>query len=711
MRITIVGAGAIGGLIGAWMTREGHEVTLVDRDHDHVAAIRAQGLAIEGPVASFTVHPTALTPDEAPEGAEVVAIAVKRHHTEDAARLASRIVAPDGVVLTIQNGLTYPSVARHVGKERVVSAFINIGSDVMAPGVIRQGNIAAFYVGEPYGTTITERVAKLAAALPFAEATDSILGYLWGKEAYGAMLWAGAVSDLSIADSLSDPRYHDLMLAVAREVLAQSPVPPLGFDGFEPHDLEGSLERLAAFNRASAKSHSGIYRDLMVRHRPTEVEGLLTDLAGPLTTHIARLIQAIERGERTCEVANLDLLACFERAHRLAAPLHAVVRYHDAPVRAPSGPLHGVTLAVKDNIAIEGVPRGNGNPIDARSEPSPCDATVVARARALGADVHLVTSMLEYALGIPHPEVPAARNPSNRVLTSGGSSGGSAVAVAVGAATLALGTDTGGSVRIPAHYVGVVGLKPSHGALPIDGVTPLATSLDDVGMLAPDVATLARGFHALTGTAPAPPPARLRVGAFVGQLDGELLDPEVAIAMAEASSRLARAGWIIEPLDPSLLPALDETFDVILGYEAYQVHRAQLARDRSHFGPDTARVLLAGGGISQDAYEKALARRAELVRELARALAGIDLVVGATAPMVAPYTDPAPDTPEGTLEGLFTRFWNLTGWPALSLPVLTAGLPVGLQLGSPHGDDAVLIAAAARCEAILAPSSGHHQGS
>ena len=157
------------------------------------------------------------------------------------------------------------------------------------------------------------------------------MGFLWGKEAYGAMLYAGAVSDLSIADSLEDPRWRPLMLAIAREVLAQAPVPPEAFDGFDPGDLEGSLARLVTFNRGSAKSHSGIYRDLMVRKRKTEVDDLLRDLNGPLTTYTGELIRAIERGERTCEVANLELLATCERTLRLGQPLNAVVSVFPAP--------------------------------------------------------------------------------------------------------------------------------------------------------------------------------------------------------------------------------------------------------------------------------------------------------------------------------------------------------------------------------------------
>ena len=143
-------------------------------------------------------------------------------------------------------------------------------------------------------------VTEVVAALPWAQATDNISGYLWAKEAYGAMLFATAVSDQSIADALAAPAYRSLFTALAHEVLAQAPVPTEAFDGFDPADVNASIDRLVTFNRASAKTHSGIYRDLAVRHRPTEVDALLTGLRGPLTGYVAALIKAIERGERRC---------------------------------------------------------------------------------------------------------------------------------------------------------------------------------------------------------------------------------------------------------------------------------------------------------------------------------------------------------------------------------------------------------------------------
>jgi 2-dehydropantoate 2-reductase len=314
MKLTIIGAGAIGGALGAHMIRAGHDITLCDADAAHVAAIREHGLIIEGPVNQFTVAATAITPAELPDQVEVAIVAVKSLHTRDAAELLRSRLAPGGYVLTVQNGLTADVLAEAVGPDKVISSFVNFGADVMAPGRIMQGNVGTFRVGELSGGQITARVRELAGALPYAEPTGNVLGYLWGKEAYGAMLWAGAVSDLTIAEHLEDPRYRPVMIAVAREVLAQAPVPVESFDGFEPGDLEGSLDRLAAFNRASAKQYSGIYRDLVVRKRKTEIDAVLNDISGPIFDVVAEMIHDIEAGRRVNERANLDELADFVAA-------------------------------------------------------------------------------------------------------------------------------------------------------------------------------------------------------------------------------------------------------------------------------------------------------------------------------------------------------------------------------------------------------------
>jgi 2-dehydropantoate 2-reductase len=702
LQLTIIGAGAIGGTIGAHLIRDGHDILLCDADPAHVAAINERGLSIRGPVENFTVRARAVLPDDLPASLPRAAIAVKSHHTAAAAELLRGRLDPDGYVVSFQNGLTAGTLAAAVGPDRVLVSFVNFGADWLEPGLIMQGNVGTFRVGEP-GGGISERVLELAQALPYAEATGNIMGFLWGKEAYGAMLYAGAVSDLSIADSLEDPRWRPLMLAIAREVLAQAPVRPESFDGFDPGDLEGSLARLVRFNRESAKSHSGIYRDLMVRKRKTEVDDLLRDLAGPLTTYAGELIHAIEGGERTCEVANLELLVSYERALRLGGPLNAVVSLFPAPARRPDGPLHGVPIAVKDMIDIAGHPRGNGNPHDMGMAPAASDAAVVAALRKAGAEVFAATSLLEYAAGAVHPGVPEARNPFDPGRTAGGSSGGSAALVGAGACGVALGTDTGGSIRIPAHYCGIAGFKPSFGTIDVAGVQPLSPSLDHVGLLATDVAITTRVFAAITGQRATAPPAELRVGADRSRMEHPSLQPAVAAVLRDALTRLGRA-FSVTDVDGSALTEIAGTFDDILLWEAWQVHRDQVESHPERYGPETLRLLRAASAVDEDAYQAALRRRTGLLSGAARVYQGIDVLITPAAPFTAPPTTPPVDTPEGELEGLFTAVFNVTGDPALVLPCGwdPDGLPIGIQLSAARGADMPLLAAAARIEAALA---------
>jgi 2-dehydropantoate 2-reductase len=701
LQLTIIGAGAIGGTIGAHLIRDGHDVLLCDADPAHVEAISRRGLSICGPVENFTVRARAVLPDDLPAVLPRAAVATKSHHTAAAAELLRGRLAPDGYVVSFQNGLTTATLAAVAGPDRVLASFVNFGADWLEPGLIMQGNIGTFRVGEP-GGGLSERVLELAAALPYAEPTDNIMGFLWGKEAYGAMLYAGAVSDLSIADSLEDPRWRPLMLAIAREVLAQAPVRPEAFDGFDPGDLEGSLARLVAFNRASAKSHSGIYRDLMVRKRKTEVDDLLRDLDGPLTTCTGELIRAIERGERTCEVANLDLLAAQERALRLGGPLNAVVSIFPAPARRADGPLHGIPVAVKDMIDVAGHPRGNGNPHDMAGAPAAADASVVTALREAGADVFAAASLLEYAAGAVHPDVPEARNPFDPGRTAGGSSGGSAALAGAGVCPAALGSDTGGSIRIPAHYCGIVGFKPSFGAIEVQGTQPLSPSLDHVGILGADVAITARVFAAITGQGPASPPATLRLGLARPQLDHPDIRPGVAAALRAALARLAGAFPTVD-VDGSVLSEIAGTFGEIILWEAWQVHRAQVGSHPERYGPQTLRLLRTASDTTQDAYRAARRRRDDLLPAAAQVYRGADVLITPACPFAAPETTPPVDTPEGELEGMFTGVFNLTGDPALVLPCgWDGGLPVGIQLSAPRGADMPLLAAARAIEPVLA---------
>ena len=260
-------------------------------------AINERGLTITGPAENFTAQVPAVSPADLPQRLDgPVLLAVKAHHTAAAASTLAGRLHGDGYVVSLQNGLNAGLLTGLLGADRVVEAFVNYGADVIEPGVVLRGNRGTFVVGEIDGS-ITDRVRALAADIADASVTGNVLGYLWAKQAYGAMLFATAVSDLPIFEVLADPSFQIMLTELARQVLAQAPVIPMAFDGFDPADLAGSLGRLAQFNRRSAKTHSGVYRDLAVRHRPTEVEAILGPLTGPLVRRVAELVTAIERGQ------------------------------------------------------------------------------------------------------------------------------------------------------------------------------------------------------------------------------------------------------------------------------------------------------------------------------------------------------------------------------------------------------------------------------
>ena len=315
------------------------------------------------------------------------------------------------------------------------------------------------------------------------------------------MLFAGAASDLSIADHLELPQYRPLMLAVAREVLAQAPVTPLPFDGFDPDDLEGSLARLVEFNRGSAKSHSGIYRDLVVRQRPTEVDEQVEVLPARSPT-TSRRSSAPSSGASA--PARWPTSSCSPPTSGWSGSAGRCTRCVGAarPARGPpTGPLHGIAGRGQGHDRRGGLPRGNGNPIGHGRAPG---RRRRARGRRAAARPPRTSSRCPHCSStLPALRTPTCRRPAIRSgpdRTAGGSSGGSAALVGAGVCPAALGTDTGGSIRIPAAYCGVVGIKPSYGLLPVEGVTALAPSLDHVGVLADSVHTAAAVLAVLAGT-------------------------------------------------------------------------------------------------------------------------------------------------------------------------------------------------------------------
>ena len=332
-RILIWGAGAIGGSAGAWLKRAGHDVTFVDAVPEHVAAIRGEGLRIIGPVDEFTVTAPAFSPDEVSGTWQRVFLAVKAQHTEAATRTLTPHLAQDGYVLSLQNGLNELVIQRIVGRDRTIGAFINYGADWMAPGEIMFGNRGAVVLGELDGA-MTTRLDALHAVMrhfePDAIATPRIWSYLWGKLGYGAMLFAQGLGQKGIADCLARPELLGLWRRIGEEAImvAQAEgIEPRGFNGydveaFKPGASEAaaraSVAAMVTFNSTSAKTHSGIWRDLAIRKRRTEVDMQIAPIAGigarhgidcRVTRKLVEMIHEVEEGRRPMTDDNLLELA------------------------------------------------------------------------------------------------------------------------------------------------------------------------------------------------------------------------------------------------------------------------------------------------------------------------------------------------------------------------------------------------------------------
>lgn len=315
---TIVGAGAIGGTLAFALARAGHPVALVDTDRAHVDAVRARGLVLARGDRRTSITVTATTPDEFTGPLERVLLAVKAQATQSAVDWIAPRLAPDGYVVSVQNGFNEGLIARLVGADRTVAAFVNIFADVAEPGVIQDGGPGALVIGEPDGAPVSDRVRALVADLQSwgpARASDNVEGYLWAKAGFGAMLAATALADAPMADLID--RHRPAMAGITAEIFAvadQRGVTLEAFDAFDPHpfrqgadpaERDAAFDRLTAWLRTQSKDRSGIWRDLAVRHRPVEVTthysdviAYATDLGLPTA-----LLQTVMDGLRELEGA------------------------------------------------------------------------------------------------------------------------------------------------------------------------------------------------------------------------------------------------------------------------------------------------------------------------------------------------------------------------------------------------------------------------
>ena len=376
----------------------------------------------------------------------------------------------------------------------------------------------------------------------------------------------------------------------------------------------------------------------------------------------------------------------------------AEARRRDA--EAPRGPLHGVPIAVKDLIDTVDMPTGYGSPIYRGHRPA-ADAACVALARAAGAVVLGKTVTTEFAAFTPGKTA----NPRNPAHTPGGSSSGSAAAVADGMAPLAFGTQTAGSVIRPAAYCGVVGYKPSFGLLSRAGVKPLADSLDTVGVLAGNIEDAAF-FAGVLAERPAlrrlaVPEQAPRFGLYRTPMWDEA-EPATAAALDLARAALERAGAAVVEL--AIAPehhGLSEAQDIVMGFEMCRSLAHERIAHSAELSPRLAQMLDAGMAIGAEVYDAALART-----EAARA--GLDAFFGGCDAVLVPA---APgEAPAGlgyTGNPVFNRMWTLLGAPCATLPARWGenGLPTGVQLVGRSRDDARLMACAAFLEQALARSA------
>lgn len=437
----------------------------------------------------------------------------------------------------------------------------------------------------------------------------------------------------------------------------------------------------------------------------------ISDFAGALRRGETTIAAALEDHLERIGVAEPDIQA-FEHLAEESARQSAAALDDLISGGTDLGPLMGVTVAIKDIFAVEGMPVRAGSNADV-SELIGAEGRFVRMLRRAGCIILGKTRTIEFALGGAggvNTRRGTPRNPHDRKTHRGcgGSSSGSAAAVAAGFSAFAVGSDTGGSVRIPAAFCGLVGLKPTTGLWPTDGVFPLCESLDTVGLLATTVADTAAIFAALKGTTlPEARPARnLRLGRLTGPfLEG--LDPPVAAAFDAAIAALRATGAQIEDVRLPDFGKAEEYYHAIVPAEfiaSFGLKRFEALR--GELGADIVARGEMGLTLPAEHYIAMQRRRHKLAHEAHAAIAGFDAWLAPSVDMLAPPVDAFADVATA-LElnariGRLTRPINLCDFASLSMPIAGATLPVGLQVMAPRHEDERLLAVALELERLLA---------
>jgi aspartyl-tRNA(Asn)/glutamyl-tRNA(Gln) amidotransferase subunit A len=426
----------------------------------------------------------------------------------------------------------------------------------------------------------------------------------------------------------------------------------------------------------------------------------------------------LDREGARAAAAEIDALGAAREAIELERDEGPAVDPHFPPIGDvdrvdPSHPLAGMPICVKDIVDVAAMPTTAGGADWIRHPDT--DATVVARLRAAGAIVVGKGNTNEFACGIDgrNPHKGDCRNPYDPTRLTGGSSSGPAASVAAAMAEAAIGTDTSGSIRIPAALCGVVGIRPTRGLVPAAGVVPLAWSLDAVGPLARDVATASLVLDVMAGRerpAPRPEVTGLRLGLATELLD--LCEGPVAEALGAAVELLREEGAEIVDIALPDLERATAIHRIVQACEVAAAHAAWFDRQRDLYAPEVRARIEPGYALGAEPYLRAQRHRRLFTRAIAATMAGLDAVLAPASPVLAPPLESEEVTVRGERRGTrsallscVVAFSQLDG-PAVSVPVgLRDGLPVGLQvLGRPHSEDLLLrIAATAEGAAEAVP--------
>jgi aspartyl-tRNA(Asn)/glutamyl-tRNA(Gln) amidotransferase subunit A len=445
---------------------------------------------------------------------------------------------------------------------------------------------------------------------------------------------------------------------------------------------------------------------------------------------ISDLARALRAREISSETATLDCLGRIAERNPsinayiavLADQALAQAKQADAELAAGQdrGPLHGVPISLKDIIDLEGVPTTAASTVR-NGHIAARDSTVVARLREAGAVFLGKANLHEFAFGTTNEDSAfgPVRHPLDPNRSPGGSSGGSAAGVMDGMAYASIGTDTGGSVRIPSTLCGLVGLKPTLGEVPLDGVFPLSTTMDHVGPMCRSVTDAGIVYDALLGR-----PAQKRAphimkergvkGLRVGLLRGyftSLLDTQVSTAFDAACDALSAAGAELEEVDIPHAGDIAPIYLHIVLAEAAAIHAKTLDSHAEHYTPNVRIRLEMGRYILAEDYVRALRGRDLLIEEVDAALRGRDVLLLPSMAVPAFRLGAATVKVGGVEEPVrnvslrLTQLFNITGHPAIAVPcgATTDGLPIGAQLVGRHGGTDDLLSVAAGAESLIRP--------